>query len=125
MDGNDERRFEEWAVVELMGHQRIAGKTTEQTIAGAALLRVDVPAVDGQAAFTRFFGPSAIYSIIPTTEQIARRVAASLRAVPISRFDLPALPAPATEGGDDSAGGTGDDDDDDDDRYYGNARYVL
>ncbi|HUX16960.1 MAG TPA: hypothetical protein VMW52_10845 [Phycisphaerae bacterium] len=75
--------FSEWAVVELMGHQRIAGRVTYQ----AGVLRVDVPQVAGQPAFTRLFGSSAVYSIIPTTEAIATAVAESLRAVPISRMD--------------------------------------
>ena len=112
MTETGERRFEEWAVVELMGHQKIAGKTTEQTIAGAALLRVDVPEVEGQPAFTRFFGASAVYSIIPTSEAIARAVAAQLRAVPIHRFELAQLPAPAV--GVDAAGEDDDQDDDED-----------
>ena len=82
-----------WAIVELFGHQKIAGKVTEQTIAGAAMLRVDVPALDGesaaQQAFTRFFGHGAIYSINPTTEEIARGMAARVCAVPVNRYELP------------------------------------
>ena len=38
----DAGKKEFWAIVELMGHQRIAGKVSEETIGGAALLRVDV-----------------------------------------------------------------------------------
>lgn len=35
--------FESWAVLELMGHRRLAGFVREVTIAGAGLLRIDVP----------------------------------------------------------------------------------
>ena len=47
-------KFEEWCLVELMGHNRIVGKCTEAIVAGCPLLRVDVPSVNGKGAFTRF-----------------------------------------------------------------------
>ena len=34
-----------WAIVEMMGHVKLAGLISEQVIAGGKLLRVDVPAV--------------------------------------------------------------------------------
>lgn len=49
-------KFESWAIVELFGHQKIAGRVAEQQIAGTVMLRVDVPEADGQAGFTRFYG---------------------------------------------------------------------
>lgn len=60
----DESKFDVWAVVELFGHQRIAGRVTEQVIAGQGFIRVDVPAIGNQSGFTRLFGSGAIYSII-------------------------------------------------------------
>lgn len=78
-------------MVELFGHQRIVGKVSEATMAGGAFLRVDVPAFNGAPSFTRFFGPSAIYSISPVTEQIARGLMERYRNEPVSRFDLPQL----------------------------------
>lgn len=35
--------FKEWAIVELMGHRRLGAFVSEQVIAGAPLLRIDVP----------------------------------------------------------------------------------
>jgi len=64
--------FDEWALVELFGHQRIVGRVSEATLAGGAFLRVDVPAFNHSAAFTRFYSPGSIYSISPVTEEIAR-----------------------------------------------------
>lgn len=84
-------KFDEWCVVELMGHQKIVGHCTEAALAGGAFLRVDVPEVQGKPAFTRFFGSSAIYSINPTTEELARKMVAAYRNEPVSRFDLPAI----------------------------------
>jgi len=41
-----------WAVVELFGHQRIAGKISEHNL-GGTFVRVDVPSVGGRPAFTK------------------------------------------------------------------------
>jgi hypothetical protein len=81
--------FDEWALVELFGHQRIVGRVTEATLAGGAFLRVDVPAFNGSPGFTRFFGPSAIYSLNPVTEVVARGLMERYRNEPVSRFELP------------------------------------
>lgn len=97
-------RFDCWAIVELMGHLKLAGHVSEQNVAGAALLRVDVPPANGLAEFTRFFGAGSIYSLTPVSEEVARAVASTLNAAPISVYELPesirqklrtALPAPS------------------------------
>lgn len=104
-----EAKFEGWAVVEIMGHVRIAGQVREETVFGAALIRVDVPAIDGHPAFTRFYHPQALYSLCPTDETTARAVAQTQRHPPIERWQLPqAAAAPA--------GGHIMDDDDAEDR---------
>jgi hypothetical protein len=86
-----EPKFDEWALVELFGHQRIVGKVSEATLAGGAFLRVDVPQIGPDKAFTRFYGPSAIYAISPVTEEIARGLIAQHRHEPVSRFELPQI----------------------------------
>jgi hypothetical protein len=43
-----EQKFELNAVVELFGHQRIAGKVTEQSIGVATFIRIDVPETSAQ-----------------------------------------------------------------------------
>ena len=40
--------FEQTCIVELMGHNMIAGKVTEQTIGGQGFVRVDVPVAVGR-----------------------------------------------------------------------------
>lgn len=42
---NDDTRtsFEGYAILELMGHRRLGGYLREETIAGAAFIRIDVP----------------------------------------------------------------------------------
>lgn len=82
--------FRNWAVVEIFGHERIAGEVSEQSIAGTNMLRVDVPAVGAQPAFTRFYGHGAIYSIQPVSEDIARRAAGAMQVRPVNVYLLPA-----------------------------------
>lgn len=83
-----EEKFEQWALLELFGHMRIAGKVTEQSIAGGALLRVDVPETKKCPGFTRFFGISAIYSINPVTEKVARAMAEQMAVMPVTEWDI-------------------------------------
>lgn len=88
--------FEGWAIVELMGHRKLAGRVSEQPIAGASLLRIDVPGEGDAVVATQFYSPAAIYCITPTTEAIARQVANSYQPAPVSPWELtqrPALPA--------------------------------
>ena len=109
MNDPKQETFECWAVVELFGHQKIAGKVTEQSIAGSAMLRVDVPDVGGQPAYTRFFGNGAIYSINPTSEEIARGMVPRCWSEPVSHYELPKL-AEATQRISPSGCPNGDDD---------------
>ena len=93
--------FNVYAIVELFGHARIAGRVTEQVIAGQGFLRVDVPLLPtrgdmpAEQGFTRLFGPSAIYSITPVSEEIAMRAAQSMRVAPVNVY----LALPQLEGG--------------------------
>ena len=119
--GEQEAKFSEWVVLELMGHRKLAGLLTEQEIAGHGFLRLEVPGApeeppwhklredelaDGHecgyycrkarpavAPTTQFYAPSAVYAITPTTEDVARRMMAGLRYEPVSRYEVPALPA--------------------------------
>jgi len=87
-----------WAIVELFGHNVVAGRVSEQTIGGAAFVRVDVPEVDAEhPAFTKFFGGSAIYAITPTGEAEARAACERLRVSPVLPYVLPSLPRPAED----------------------------
>lgn len=89
MTTND--KFQAWAIVELYGHQRIAGLITEATIGGCPLIRVDVPTTKHHPGFTRFLGNGAIYAINPVSEEIAQAAAENLRAAPIQPYELPQL----------------------------------
>ncbi|MGE5590980.1 MAG: acetyltransferase [Bacillota bacterium] len=107
--------FAEWAILELMGHRRLAGHVTEQEIAGASFIRIDVPGVDATVA-TQFYAPVAIYAITPTTEEVARAVASANQPEPVTRWELTALLTTHTTAGA-AARSYGDDDDDEDEGY--------
>jgi hypothetical protein len=116
---NSAENFEGFAIVELMGRNVIAGYVTTEVIAGVAMLRVDVPAVEDKAAFTKYVAGQAIYGITPTDEETVKTAANNLRTRPIELWIVPdrkALPMPhpydPRDDGDDYA-----DDGNDDDEY--------
>lgn len=88
MNQTTEQKFDLWALVELFGHAKIAGRCTEQNIAGTNMLRVDVPETKNLPAFTRLFGSGAIYAINPIDEQTARFMAENLEVKPIDAWDM-------------------------------------
>lgn len=79
-------QFESWAVVELFGHTKIAGRVSEETIGGCSFIRVDVPEHEGQPAFTKYLGNAAIYSMTPTSEEFARAALKQIRTRPVNIY---------------------------------------
>lgn len=66
----------EWAVVEIFGHRRHAGRTREEERFGAKMLRIDVPVKGDPEAngwTTHYYGGSAIFSFALTDEATALR----------------------------------------------------
>ncbi len=80
--------FKTWAIIELMGHQKIAGLCTEESIAGSNMLRVDVPETECNVPFTRYLGGSAIYAINPCDEATAVAAVRAYRLAPAIPFSL-------------------------------------
>ena len=72
---NDAAPFE-WAIVEIFGHRKLAGRTREEERFGAKMLRIDVPTIvigDGDALVvsgwtTSFYGGASIFSFSLTDE---------------------------------------------------------
>lgn len=81
-------KFEAYALVELFGHQRMAGKVTEQAIGGASFIRIDVPETSRQPGFSRILNPSSIYAINPITLEAMVEVAENLNTAPIQEWDI-------------------------------------
>ena len=110
--------FDAWVVVHLFGRHTVAGRASEQKIAGKDFLRIDVPEVDGRQARTVLYSPDAVYDLESVDEETAR-LAAKLHppADPVSVYSARAMVrdfgsqlalGPA-------AGALGDDETDDDD----------
>jgi hypothetical protein len=110
-------KFESWAVVELFGHQRIAGKVTEATIGGCALIRVDVPRTDKRQAYTKYFGSGAIYAMTPCDEEVGRIAAEDIErySVPVQITVTPEMRAKMLGSGEPRREVYRDDEDDDED----------
>lgn len=110
--------FREWAIVELMGHRKLAGWVTEEERFGSKFLRLDIPGatadekhfdlweryqsgvldeegvvVANPFASTQLYGAAAIYCVTPVKREIAIAFAQRNQPVPVTRFELPQLQA--------------------------------
>lgn len=109
-----QNKFESWAVVEMFGHQKIAGFVTTEFYGQAALFRVDVPElqereitlttpqyVEGvyagagskiqrqaEPAYSKLIGPGAVYAINPCTEETVRQYIENNRKLPLLPLSL-------------------------------------
>lgn len=80
--------FETWGLVELMGHNRIAGRITEQKFGNESMLRIDVPECGEIPAFTKLVAIKAIYAINPLEEAETRALAKTLFAKPLDSWQI-------------------------------------
>ena len=78
-----EAEFAGWAILEILGHRKLAGYVRPATFAGAGVIRIDVPGADGNVA-TQLYAPSALYCLTPVTEELARRVARAHEPEPVT-----------------------------------------
>jgi hypothetical protein len=95
---SEQENFSGWAIVELMGHRRLAGFVREVSVAGAGMLRVDIPTEgDGEPNMTQLYPPSSLYCMTPTTEVMARAVARANKPEPVHSWELPRALPPALD----------------------------
>ena len=85
--------IEYWAIIELMGHVRMAGKVSEVERYGSKVGRIDIP--DGAGFRTQFFGGTSVYRETPCSEDVARAVASQSMPQPIHTWEMPRLMPPA------------------------------
>lgn len=108
-----------WAVVELMGHVRLAGRLSEEEHFGAKMGRLDIPKPPDPKCFlcggsgakppatvgepplpcdaaccrdeftTTFFGGGSVYRITAVTEEVARAVGRRSQPEPVHAWELP------------------------------------
>lgn len=82
-----------WMLVELLGHNKIAGFVTEEQKWGQVLLRIDIPTsvnpeTKGLEFTTQWYGTHALYCATPINETDAIQLAKQLRPKPFNKFDL-------------------------------------
>lgn len=122
MDQQQNSHFEGWAVVEMFGHQKVAGYVSTEHYGQAALFRVDSPELPerefelkrptymegeyvpagskvkrpSEPAFSKLVGPGAVYAMNPCTEEVVREFIENNRRLPLIVLSKPAqaqLPA--------------------------------
>ena len=67
----------EWAIVEIFGHRKHAGRTREEERFGAKMLRIDVPTKGDPAAHgwtTHYYGGASIFSFSLSDEATVMRL---------------------------------------------------
>jgi hypothetical protein len=90
-EANQQNDGWEWAVVEIFGHRRHAGRTREEEKFGAKMLRIDVPVKGDPEANgweTHYYGGASIFSFTLTDEASALRMNKPYE--PPARYALPA-----------------------------------
>jgi hypothetical protein len=102
-----------WAILELMGHRKLAGFVTDDN----GLVRIDVYTEDPESLpgsttmapitpppiATQWYGRAAIYCITASTKEMCLRVAAANQPAPVGRWELPervASPGPEPDDAD-------------------------
>ena len=82
-----QERFEQWAIIELMGRRRLGGLVTEVERFGTKMLRVDIPPAEEEGqTITQLCGGSSIYALTFTDEEIARAVARASQQRPVDAW---------------------------------------
>jgi hypothetical protein len=75
-----------WAILELFGHNQMAGMLSEDSIGGCAFIRVDMPPEDGKVGVTKWFSNGAIYSITPASEEVVRAFLRRFKPSPVTVY---------------------------------------
>ena len=69
---------DQWAIVEIFGHDRYVGVISEHQVGGESFIRIDVPEIGEHQSFTKLFGKGAIYSITFIEEESGKTLAKML-----------------------------------------------
>jgi len=109
-------KFDGWAIVDVLGHQRYVGYVTTEAYGQAVLFRIDVPALDERnrvtkrpgyagdgrylpagttvvegavAGYTKLIGAGSIYAITPCTKEAALEAVEQAQPRPLMQVVLP------------------------------------
>jgi hypothetical protein len=131
MEQQQQAKFDGWAIVDVMGHQRYVGYVTTEAYGQAVLFRIDVPPLEERervtkrpgyiggdycpagttvkegavAGYTKLVGSGSIYTITPCTKDAALAAVEDMQSRPLMSVSLPPaaalLPANDDDGDDD------------------------
>ncbi len=79
-------QIEGWAILDLYGHNHLAGHVSTCLVGTSALFRVDVPEEPDLPGYTRFVGPGAIYSMTMVSEEVARAAIRAIRPLALTVY---------------------------------------
>ncbi len=108
-------KFDGWAIVDVLGHQRYVGYVTTEAYGQAVLFRVDVPALEARErvtkrpgtvgdryvpagttviegavdGYTKLIGSGSIYTLTPCTKEAALVALEAMQARPLMSASLP------------------------------------
>lgn len=111
----EQNRFDGWAIVDVLGHQRYVGYVTTETYGQVVMFRIDVPRLDARErvtvkpeyidgtfmtvgtivqedaveGYTKLIGAGSIYSITPCTEEAALAAVEAVQPRPLMSAQLP------------------------------------
>ena len=88
--------FESWAILELMGHRKLAGMVKTESLGGAPFIRIDIYSSESKIELTQYYNPSSIYSITPTFMEVCIKFTKNNYQQPVQRWELPE-PVPSQE----------------------------
>lgn len=102
----------QWAIIELMGHVRTAGRVSKDTEFNTPLIRLDVPVKGKDTEFvTQYINSSSLYRMTMCEEKIARAFAEQ-SAPPVEIWQVKHLLLPNSDPSDPSDPSDEDTDDD-------------
>jgi len=132
-------KYDGWAIVDVLGHQRYVGYVTTEAYGQAVLFRVDVPALEARErvtkapgyigkrgycpagttviegavdGYTKLIGSGSIYTLTPCTKEAALVALEAMQARPLMHVTLPPGRAIAAGEFQDALDSIGDHDDD-------------
>jgi hypothetical protein len=82
--------IDSWALLELFGHSKVAGRLTSRKLGTEIMFQVDVPRGATEFSHSELYSPKAVFAIKPTTEDWCRRW--SVYAAKTIRDVLPYVP---------------------------------
>lgn len=87
----DQANFSHWAILEVFGHEKYAGKVSTETIGSTSMIKLEVPEIVNEKVtlpgFIKFLNHTSIFSITPVTEEYAKEMAKTLSKHPIEGYE--------------------------------------